>query len=60
MEEFEKLIEILEASVKKNGADKPITLGHLLNIVKKAQKTLIKEDFESDLETYTDDGWGDR
>jgi len=34
MEEWSKFIEILEASVKKNGKYYPITLGHLLAIAK--------------------------
>lgn len=38
MEEWYKFIEILEASVKKNGADKPITLGHLLAITKMVER----------------------
>lgn len=33
-----ELIKILELSVTKNGPDKPVTLGHLLNIVKLAAK----------------------
>jgi len=32
------LIEILETSVKKHGANCPLTIGHLLNIVKLADK----------------------
>lgn len=44
MEGLSKLIEILEASVKKNGKDKPVTLGHLLAILKMAEKDLEKED----------------
>jgi len=43
-ESYETLIEILEASVKKNGADKVLTLGHLLAIVKMAEREANKED----------------
>ena len=32
------LINILETSVKLNGGDKPLTISHLLNICKLAQK----------------------
>lgn len=32
------LIKILEISQKKNGADFPLTVGHLLNIVKMTQR----------------------
>ena len=41
-EEWERLIEILEASLKKNG-DKPITISHLLNIVKMIEKDMQRE-----------------
>jgi len=42
-ESYYKLIEILEASVKKNGADKILTLGHLLAIIKIAEREANKE-----------------
>jgi len=42
--EIDILIEILEHSVKKNGPDKPVTLGHLLNLIKLANKESEKED----------------
>lgn len=32
-----ELIQILEISQSKNGADFPLTIGHLLNICKKAE-----------------------
>lgn len=32
------IIKILEKSIEKHGADKPVTLGHLLGIIKLAQK----------------------
>jgi hypothetical protein len=41
--EIQILIEVLEHSVKKNGADKPVTLGHLLNLVRLADKIEEKE-----------------
>lgn len=34
---MEILIKVLEKSVEKNGADTPLTLGHLLNIAKIVQ-----------------------
>lgn len=40
---MKELIAILEQSVKKNGANKPLTVGHLLNIVKLANKTKAKK-----------------
>jgi len=59
--ELEKLIEILEASVIKNGGSKPLTLSHLLNIVKKAQRELEQEaDDEYEQHPGWHDGWGDR
>ena len=38
MDTLETLIDILEMSVKKNGADKVLTVGHLLNILKMAER----------------------
>lgn len=32
------IIKILEKSIEKHGADKPVTLGHLLGIIKLAKK----------------------
>ena len=49
-----KIIEILEASVKKNG-EKPLTTLHLLNILKMAERI---EDSEEGLTDYADlQGW---
>lgn len=42
---FQQLISILEESVKKNGKDYPLTLGHLLNMIRLAEKQV--EDTES-------------
>ena len=45
------LIEILETSLKKNG-DKPVTIGHLLNIMKMVERRqetreeFLPDDFE--------------
>jgi hypothetical protein len=36
------LIKVLEISIKKNGADKPLTLGHLLNILKMTLKIQMR------------------
>jgi hypothetical protein len=51
MEELEKLIQVLEASAKKNGKDSTLTIGHLLNIFKMAHHQLEQEDFASDMES---------
>lgn len=47
-EVFDKLIIVLEKSVEKNGADKPVTLGHLLNIAKMANR--LQENEENRIE----------
>jgi len=39
---IEKLIQLLEVSVKKHGADKPLTIGHLLNLLKKVKSVDVK------------------
>jgi hypothetical protein len=44
---MDNLIHVLELSVNKHGKDTPITLGHLLNIVKLAQKYEERADLES-------------
>lgn len=52
--EIETLIEVLEASIKKNG-EKPLTNLYLLNILKMVEKKIEKEverdqyDFEPDI-----------
>jgi hypothetical protein len=53
--EIQILIEVLEHSVKKNGADKPVTLGHLLNLVRLADKIEQEED-DNDMYPY-DPNW---
>ena len=45
-EELDQLVDTVEASVKKNGADTVLTLGHLLNILKKVQRDLERDDFD--------------
>ena len=47
--EIDILIEVLQNSVKKNGADKPVTLGHLLNLIQLADKIDQKENESADL-----------
>jgi hypothetical protein len=37
------LIDVLELSVKKHGPDKVLTLGHLLNLLKLAEREAYKE-----------------
>jgi hypothetical protein len=54
--EIQILIEVLEHSVKKNGADKPVTLGHLLNLVRLADKIEQKEADKNDYCGY-DSHW---
>jgi len=53
-EEWEVLIEVLEESLKKNG-DKPITISHLLNIMKMTEKVVMKRAAMDD-RMYGDDG----
>ena len=52
--EWEVLIEVLEESLKKNG-DKPITISHLLNIMKMTEKVVMKRAAMDD-RMYGDDG----
>ncbi len=62
----EILLEILDKSIEKNGADKSITLGHLRNIIKlsikfdkqfsEASERLM---MEAQIEADNED-WGDR
>ena len=47
MDELSTLKEFLEYSIKKNG-DKPLTLQHLVNIIKKLEKQEEKNDFYSE------------
>lgn len=49
MDEIEALIEILEYSQKKNGSDKPITIGHLLAMLKKAQRKVEAYGYDCDM-----------
>ena len=53
-EEWEVLIEVLEESLKKNG-DKPITISHLLNIMKMTERVVLKRAAMDD-RMYGDDG----
>ena len=50
-----ELIDILEKSIKKNG-DKPLTLSHLLNILKMVQRKKDKEEELGDL-IQNDPSW---
>lgn len=62
----ETLLKILDKSIEKNGADKPVTLSHLKNIVKlsikldkqcsEATERLLSE---AQIEAENED-WGDR
>jgi hypothetical protein len=49
MNQFNKLIEILEKSVKKNGEDTKLTIGHLLNICKKVSRDVEEESYYDDV-----------
>lgn len=49
--ELQTLIELVEHSVKKNGNDKPLTLGHFLNLLKLADKKIQQEE-DNDYGTY--------
>jgi len=51
MQTIQDLISILETSVKINGADTPLTIGHLLNIVKMIEKKQIKR-YEQEEKDY--------
>ncbi len=41
---MEKLIQVLQKSVDKHGLNEPVTLGHLLNIVKLVHKLELAEE----------------
>lgn len=59
---MEALIEALERSVAKHGPDKVLTLGHLLNLLKKHaeihERDLDRADYYD--AGGMDDDWGDR
>ena len=44
--ELEALIALLERSVERNGPDKVLTLGHLLNLLKMLARKLEEESSE--------------
>jgi hypothetical protein len=49
---IEEIISIIEKSIEKNG-DKPLTLSHLKNILKKADKNIENnEKYLDDIESY--------
>lgn len=48
MNTLEYLLEILEASLKKNG-DIPITTKHWINIIKMAQRNMEKDELQADM-----------
>lgn len=54
------LIRILETSVAKNGAVHPLTVGHLLNIIKMVEKLENKQAKEqADFDQHIEDEWFD-
>jgi hypothetical protein len=62
------IIAILEKSASKHGADTPLTIGHLLNILKMADRerekhTAILDELDNEMEQeayYDYEGFGDR
>ncbi len=54
MEELGRLRETLEESLRKNG-DKPLTISHLINIIKFIEKQVEKEESWSD--NHWDNDW---
>ena len=59
MTEFEIFIKILETSAKRNGKDKSLTVGHLLNIARMAQKEhqRIEDDDSKTISSHEDNYW---
>ena len=49
MDELDTLVEVLEASIRKNG-DKTLTLSHLLNILRFTQRKRDNDEFIVDLQ----------
>lgn len=62
MTEFDTFIEVLEISVKRNGRDKALTIGHILNLAKMASKIHQKreEDDWQTTESNMDNFWNDK
>jgi hypothetical protein len=54
-DDYSRLIEILEVSVERNGNNYQLTLGHLLNILKMAQRDAEREEADSEAAGT----WGD-
>lgn len=52
---FDILIDVLEISIKINGKDKPITLNHLLNILKRVSNISDKQ--QNKLNKTFDPNW---
>lgn len=61
MNEFDTFIEVLETSVKKNGKDKVLTIGHILNLAKMASKIHQKKEDDDwqTIEHNIDSFWND-
>lgn len=61
MNEFDTFIEVLETSVRKNGKDKVLTVGHILNLAKLANRIhqQREKDTESTLEEAISEMWND-
>jgi hypothetical protein len=61
MTEISALIDLLEKSIEKNGADKVLTLGHLLNILKLLERKRDEEEAKIDaMESFDLCDWGDQ
>lgn len=46
------LIQVLEKSIQNHGPNKVVTLGHLLNIVKMAERIKVQQIEQQDREEY--------
>ena len=49
MQTIQDLLSVLEISAKKHGADHPVTIGHLVNILKMVEAKEIKRYEQADL-----------
>lgn len=54
-QEIIELIEILKKSIDKNGKNKPITLGHMLNLLEMAKRNADKSELRKyEIDEYPD------
>jgi cytochrome c556 len=61
-DEFDIMRDILTRSVKKHGGEKPLTLGHLLNIMNLASKIHEKKEaeYEANMQNALNEIWQDQ